>query len=573
MAFFQTLSRPLQRLKSSKTMVWTLISGLVLISTASTPDYFEISKNLDIFNSVYRELNASYVDGTKPGQLMKTGIDAMLQSLDPYTIYYTENDIEDYRFMTTGEYGGVGATVNDVDGKIIVSEPYEGFAAYKAGIRAGDEIIAINGISVEGKKTEDLGPLLKGQAGTPVKLKVIKAGTAAPVEVTMNREEIKTKAVPYYGLVGDQSGYIKLLSFTENCSGAVRDALIDLKGQGAKSIILDLRGNPGGLLLEAVNIVNLFIDKGQEVVFTKGKSEVWDKSYTTMNAPVDKTIPLVVLVDEHSASASEIVSGALQDLDRAVVIGKRTYGKGLVQQTKELVYHSQIKVTVAKYYIPSGRCVQALDYTHRDEEGRVEKVPDSLITAFKTKGGRIVYDGAGVMPDMVTPDNHYANITATLYRKYYIFHYATKYALSHPSIPAVKEFHLTDGDYNDFLAFIANKDISYKTRSEEKLDEMKKEAVDDKLMDDISKEYAGLEKKISDSKKEDLQKFKKEIIAALEEEIIARYYFQKGRVEFDLRDSKEVNDAIALLKDQGKAAQLLTKVEKPTRPFNPRKKF
>jgi len=573
MTFFQKFKRGLSLVNFPKTRLGVVLAGLILISASSSPDYFEISKNLDIFNAVYRELNASYVDGTKPGQLMKTGLDAMLQSLDPYTVYYTENDIEDYRFMTTGEYGGIGATVNDVDGKIIVFEPYEGFAAYKAGVRAGDEVLAINGISVVGKKTEDLGPLLKGQAGTPVKLKIIKAGTNNVVELTMNREEIKTKAVPYYGLVGNKSGYIKLLSFTENCSGAVRDALIDLKQQGAQSIILDLRGNPGGLLLEAVNIVNLFIDKGHEVVFTKGKSEVWDKTYQTMNPPVDKQIPLAVLVDEHSASASEIVSGALQDLDRAVVIGKRTYGKGLVQQTKELVYHSQIKVTVAKYYIPSGRCVQALDYTNRNEEGRVEKVPDSLITAFKTKGGRIVYDGAGVMPDVTTANNRYAMITATLYKKYHIFNYATNYVLAHPQIAAVKAFHLTDDDYKDFLNFIQNKDISYKTHSEEKLEEMKTEAKEDGLLDDIHQEYEALQKKINDSKKEDLQKHKKEIIAALEEEIIARYYFQKGRVEFDLRDSKEVNEAIQLLSEPTKVNQILTKIEKPTRPFNARKKF
>jgi carboxyl-terminal processing protease len=474
---------------------------------AAPPDYFEISKNLDVFNAIYRELNISYVDGTKPGKLMKTGIDAMLNSLDPYTVYYTENDIEDYRLMMTGEYGGIGASVNDINGKIIISDPYEGFAAQKAGIRSGDQIVGINGINVEGKKTEEISTLLKGTAGTPVKLKIVKAGQNTPVEYNLTREEIKSPAVPYYGLLPNKTtGYIKLNSFTENCSNEVKAALLSLKSSGCKTLILDLRDNLGGLLHEAVNIVNFFIDKGQEVVFTRGKLPDWDKTYLSTQTPIDTQIPMVVLVNESSASASEIVSGALQDLDRAVIIGKRTYGKGLVQQTKDLVYNAKVKITVAKYYIPSGRCVQALDYSNRDDEGRVEKVPDSLITAFKTKGGRIVYDGAGIMPDVSMADERYSNILISLISKYLIFNYATQYYLKHPTIPAVQDFKLTDAEFSDFLDYIKDKNYEYKTASEAQLDELKKNAEAEKYFQDIKPEFDALVNRIKENKKDDLTK-------------------------------------------------------------------
>ncbi len=548
--------------------------SLIIAGLAYTPDYFEISKNLDIFNAVYRELNVAYVDGTKPGQLMKTGIDAMLGSLDPYTVYYTENDIEDFRFMTTGEYGGIGATVNDINGKIIVADPYEGFAAYKAGIRAGDQIIGVNGINVEGKRSDQIGTLLKGQAGTPIKLKLLKSGQSTPVELSLTREEIKTKSVPYSGMLPDgTTGYIKLISFTDNCSGEVKDALNDLKSKGCKSLVLDLRGNLGGLLMEAVNIVNFFTDKGQEVVYTKGKIVEWDKTYQSVNNPIDTQIPLVVLVDENSASASEIVSGALQDLDRALIVGKRTYGKGLVQQTKDLVYNAKVKITVAKYYIPSGRCVQALDYSNKDEEGRVEKVPDSLITAFKTKNGRVVYDGAGVMPDVKTKDQKFEVILISLISKYHIFNYATDYHLKHAQLAQVKDFQLTDNEYADFVNYLKDKDYSYKTKSEIELEDLKKNAEEEKYYADIKPEYEALVAKMASNKKDDLTKHKAEIKKYLEEEIVSRYYFQKGRIEYSLKNDDDLKASTALLADSGKMKTLLTTSEKATKPFNPRKKF
>lgn len=545
---------------------------LIFLTVSTTPDYFEISKNLDIFNAVYRELNISYVDGTKPGELMKTGIDAMLNSLDPYTVYYPENDIEEYKMMTTGEYGGIGASVNDVDGKIIVMDVAEGFAAHKAGIRAGDQILGINNYNVEGKKTDDIGPQLKGQAGTPVKLKILKAGQTTPTELNLVREEIKSKAVPFSGMIGE-TGYIKLLSFTENCSGEVKEAFLNLKGKGAKNIVLDLRGNLGGLLFEAVNIVNFFVEKGQEVVSTKGKLGDWDKTHVAVNNPIDTQIPLAVLVDENSASASEIVSGALQDLDRAIIVGKRTYGKGLVQQTKPLVYNSQIKITVAKYYIPSGRCVQALDYSHRDEEGRVDKVPDSLITAFKTKGGRIVYDGAGVQPDVKTPENNPSNILISLVSKNLTFSWATQYYLKHSQISPASDFKLTEEEYNEFVAFLKGKEYGYKTKSDVELEELKKNAEKENYFSNIKPEYEALVQKLAANKKDDLSKYRNEIKTYLEQEIISRYYFQRGRIEFSNKTDEDIKEAIRLISDTNRLNIILTTSEKPKKPFNLKKRF
>ncbi|MBA3680992.1 MAG: S41 family peptidase [Bacteroidetes bacterium] len=551
-----------------------LLTATIIIGAAYTPDYFEISKNLDIFNAVYRELNVAYVDETKPGQLMKTSIDAMLGSLDPYTVYYTENDIEDYRFQTTGEYGGIGAQVNDIDGKLIIGDPYEGFAAYKAGIRAGDQIIGINGNNVEGKHSDNISGLLKGNAGTPIKLKLLKAGQTTPIEINLVREEIKAKAVPYYGMLPNgETGYIKLVSFTENCSGEVKEALLDLKNKGCKNIVLDLRENLGGLLHEAVNIVNFFVEKGQEVVFTKGKVPDWDKTYLAVNNPIDTQIPLVVLVNENSASASEIVSGALQDLDRALIIGKRTYGKGLVQQTKPLIYGAQIKITVAKYYIPSGRCVQALDYSNKDEEGRVDKVPDSLITAFKTKGGRIVYDGAGIMPDIKTVDEKYSNVLISLISKNHIFNYGTKYYLAHQQLATPAAFNLTDAEYNDFVDYLKDKDYKYKTKSEVELEDLKKNAEEEKYYADIKAEFDVLLNKMTSNKKDDLVKHKAQIKRYLEEEITSRYYFQKGRIEFSLKNDDDLKEGVRLLSDQNKVKIILTSSEKATKPFNSKKKF
>jgi carboxyl-terminal processing protease len=555
-----------------------IVIGCLCIAATFTfsfsQDYFEVSKNLDIFNTLYRELNIAYVDETKPGLLMKTGIEAMLASLDPYTNYYTENDIEDYRYMTTGEYGGIGAVIQDVNNKITITEPYEGFSAYKAGLRAGDEVIEVNGIDVSKKKTDDITTLLKGQANTPVKLKIRHLGQTDVVEVNLMREEIKIKAVPYYDMLNADIGYIKLTSFTDNCSGEVKEALLKLKEKNCKSLILDLRGNPGGLLHEAVNIVNLFVNKGSDVVFTKGKVKDWDKNYVAVNNAVDTQIPLVVLVDNNSASASEIVSGALQDLDRAVIIGQRSYGKGLVQQTRDLTYNTKLKVTVAKYYIPSGRCIQALDYTHKDEEGRVEKVPDSLITAFKTKNGRIVYDGAGILPDQKTEDVKYSNILISLINKHYIFNYVNSYLLKHPELQGkIEDFKLPDADYADFVTYMKDKDYKYITQSDFAMEELKEDAIKDKCYESIQSEYEALLNKMNANKKDDITRFKPEIRQFIEEEVASRFTFQRGRIAAALKYDNDVAEAKKMLGDPKKMATILTTIEKPTKPFNANKRF
>jgi carboxyl-terminal processing protease len=476
--------------------------------------------------------------------------------------------------MTTGEYGGIGALIQDVDKKITLTEPYENFAAFKAGLRAGDEIIEINGIDVSGKKTEDITTMLKGQAGTPIKLKVIRLGQTTPTEVSLMREEIKVKAVSYYSMLNSEVGYIKLTSFTDNCSGEVKEALLKLKEKNCKSLILDLRGNPGGLLQEAVNIVNFFVDKNNEVVSTKGKVKDWNKQYFSLYTPVDTQIPLVVLVDNNSASASEIVSGALQDLDRAVILGQRSYGKGLVQQTRDLTYNTKLKVTVAKYYIPSGRCIQALDYTHKDLEGRVDKVPDSLITAFKTKNGRTIYDGAGILPDYKTEPIKYSNILVTLLNKNHVFTFVNYYLLKHPQFKATAaDVSLSDNDYNDFITYLKDKDYNYKTQSDYALEDLKLDAKNEKYYESIKAEYEALFNKLTANKKDDLIRFKPEIKQFIEEEIASRFEFQKGRVETSLKYDLDVMEAKKLLADKQKMTSILTVIEKPTKPFNANKRF
>lgn len=550
-----------------------LIAGYASISYSFVDNYFEVSKNLDIFATLFRELNIYYVDETNPGDLMKKGIDDMLGSLDPYTNFIPESEIEDYRYMTTGQYGGIGALVRQIGDYVVISEPYEGFPAQKADLRAGDKILKVNDIDVKGKKTDDISKYLKGQASTSIKLLIEREGEAKPFEKTINREEIKIKSVPYSGMISKNVGYIKLTGFTENAAGEVKAALLELKkNPELKSLIFDLRGNPGGLLKEAIDIVNLFEDKGTEIVSTRGKVKDWDKAYKGNNTPVDVSLPIVVLVDRGSASASEIVSGSLQDLDRGVVIGQRSYGKGLVQQTRPLSYNAQLKVTVAKYYTPSGRCIQALDYSHRNEDGSVDKVPDSLITAFKTKNGRIVFDGGGIAPDISVEPIKFSSILGSLATKNLVFDYATKYRIAHASIVPAKEFKLTDAEYDDFVTFLGDKEYDYTTKTEKALEDFKNDAKVDKSIDLIGADIDALKIKITHNKKEDLIKYKSEIKQFLEEEIASRYYFQNGRLEAALKDDPELTEAFALLNDSERYNKILTTVGKTDKPlYNPDK--
>jgi len=552
-----------------------LVFSISVFITAFTEDLFEISKNLDVFSSMYRELNLYYVDETKPGQLIKTASDAMLQSLDPYTEYYTESEIEDYKIITTGQYGGIGASVRELVDRVLISEVYENSPASRAGIKTGDMITEINGITMKGKSPEDISRLMKGQAGTPVKLKIERLGESKMLDFSLVREEIRVKDVPYYGMLNSETGYIKLTGFTQDAAKEVREAFLKLKTENnCKSLVLDLRENPGGLLIQAVDIVNLFVEKGIDICVTKGRVKEWEQIYKAVNPPLDLSMPLVVLVDRNSASAAEVVSGSLQDLDRAVVIGQRTYGKGLVQQTKPLTYNAQLKLTVAKYYIPSGRCIQALDYSHRNEDGSVDHVADSLITAFKTRNGRIVYDGAGILPDMQTEAQNMSDITYTLISKDYIFDYATLYLIKHPTLSASpRNFTLTEKEYEEFVSHLEGKDYTYNTNSEEALAILKKSAEEDKYFKDIENEFKLLEKRLMDRKKDDLQKFKVEIKHMIEDEIASRYYFLKGRIESSLKYDTDVSEALALIAKPEKMKTILTTVEKSKKPFNVNKKF
>ncbi len=537
-----------------------IVSGFVLMGLRNVDNKnFEIAKNLDIYFSLFRELNTFYVDEVDPGKLVKESIDEMLSSLDPYTNYIPESDIEDFRFMTTGEYGGIGALISKHGDDIIISEPYEGFPAYKSGLMAGDIIQEVAGKSTTKMTTEDVSNLLKGSAGQIVSLKVKRYGQKKPIDIDILREKIVIEPISYSGMLNDEIGYIHLSNFTKDCSEKVKKALLDLKeAKGAKKIILDLRGNPGGLLMESVNLCNLFIDKDLEVVSTKGKVSQWDKVYKTTGNPVDTEIPLVVLVNRGSASASEIVSGTMQDLDRAIVIGTRTFGKGLVQTTRDLSYNTKLKVTTAKYYIPSGRCIQAVDYSHRNEDGSVGHIPDSLISEFSTKNGRKVYDGGGIVPDIKVEDKEISDLSFSLISKFMFFDYATKFRSENEKIVAVTEFNISDQTYNDFITFVKSNNFSYTTDTQNKLAELKKLAEKDKYLDIVEAELAELEKKLTPDLDRDMNKFKNEITELLKGEIVSRYYYQIGSVISSIQDDECVTKAIGILSDSLEYRNILT---------------
>ena len=531
---------------------YTLIIGLSLASILSlgfVDNFFEISKNLDIFSSLYKELNIYYVDETDAGELMKTGIDAMLESLDPYTTYIPESEKEDFEFMTTGQYGGIGAVITKNGDWVYVSEPYEGFPADKAGLIAGDKFVEIAGESAKAKSTEDVSKVLKGEPNTAVKVLIEREGLAKPFEVEIIREEIKLNSVPYYGLISDSIGYIKTRSFTRNISKEVIDAYKDMNANNdLKGLVLDLRGNPGGLLNEAISMANIFIDRGKEIVFTKGKIKDWDKSYKARNEAIDTEIPLVVLINRSSASASEIVSGAVQDFDRGVVIGQRSFGKGLVQQTRKLSYNAQLKVTTAKYYIPSGRCIQALDYSNRDEDGSVGKVPDSLRTEFKTLvNERSVFDGGGITPDITIEPEKFSNILRSLVSKRHIFNFANQYRRNNESIDDAKSFVISDDVYSQFKQYLNDKEYEYETKTEKAIKKLEKDAEGEKYLSELQEQLEVLSSKMEESKNNDIERFKSQISELLEMEIVTRYFYQKGKIETTIKHDEEIAKAIDVL--------------------------
>ena len=512
---------------------------------------FEISKNLEIFNDIYKQLDLYYVDTLSADTVIGWAIDGMLRRVDPFTEYYPEDNMNELREMTTGKYAGVGAVIRyyKEEDRVMFVEPWEDSPATDVGIKSGDVILAIDGVDVKGKNVSDVSKMLRGDAGTSFELKVKRSGNPDPLFFKVTRRNIVMPPVPYYGMVGNQVGYIYFDRFTENCSRDVRRAIIDLKKQGAQSLILDMRGNAGGLLVEAVELVNMFVPKGQKVVYTKGKLSSVNSEYTTTKEPLDEKIPLAVLVDGMTASSAEIVSGALQDLDRAVIIGMRTYGKGLVQVPREVPYHGSLKVTTSRYYIPSGRCIQAYDYRHLNADGSVGTVPDSLTKVFYTAGGREVRDGGGIKPDIVMQPDSLPALVYDVAASDVALEYVCNYVAAHPEIAPAGEFVLSDKDYEDFVNLVAKSDFTYKRRTEEVLKLLKKAAQFEGCYDEAKEEFEALEQKMSGNVTADLMRFKKDISEILENDIVSRYYFQKGAIKQQLRDDKFVEKALEVFSD------------------------
>ena len=528
-------------------LVAITVIGPVLF-LASSNDDFKLVKSLEIYYSLFRELNLFYVDETNPEKLVESSIQGMLKELDPYTTYIPESDSENFNFMTTGQYGGIGSLIRLNGDYAIIAEPYENFPAAKQGLRAGDTIISIDGKSMKNQAISNISNHLKGKPGTDVDLVIHRYGHSDPLYKTLTREKITINNVPYFGMINENTGYIRLSNFTTGAAHEARNALQELKNNpNFKELVLDLRGNPGGLLIEAVDVVNLFVPQGQEIVSTRGRVKQWDQVYRTRFAPVDTSLRIAVLVSRGSASASEIVAGSLQDLDRAVIVGHRTYGKGLVQTTRELSYNTRLKVTTAKYYIPSGRCIQALDYSNRNPDGSVGAIPDSLISEYSTRNGRKVFDGGGIQPDFETLVEMPSQLTISLITQGYIFDYATIFSSSPDSLPSLVEFHLTEDHYSDFISFVTTKDFTYQTSSEEILKNLIKTARREKYFELAENDFKSLEEKLAHDNVKDLNNFKEEIKQLIEEEISSRYFYQKGRIKTSLKHDTGLDQAIEVL--------------------------
>jgi carboxyl-terminal processing protease len=545
------------RLKKISWLVIGMVMIICLSFTLPVERYFEISKSLDIFASLFKEVNKLYVDDVSPTKMAHTSIDQMLNSLDPYTNYISEDQVEDFRTQNTGQYGGIGALTRTIQKRILVTMVYPTYPAYKNGLRIGDEVIEIDDIELSKLSPEEANQVMRGQVGTTVKLTVKRFGQDNPIELEFKREKIKINNVPYAGMIANDVGYIQLTEFTSEAGKEVKSALTSLKEQGAKNVILDLRGNPGGLLFEAVNICNLFVPKGKKIVDTKGKLEEHNVTYETLNAPVDLDIPVVVLINRGSASASEIVAGTLQDYDRAVIIGERSFGKGLVQLSRPLPYHAQVKITTAKYYTPTGRCIQVLDYSHRREDGSAGIIPDSLKKEFKTSKGRKVYDGGGIDPDIKVIAEQMASVAQALYVNGFIFDFATIYSSKHPTIADARNFTLTDKDYEEFTLWMKDKRYAYKTPLQDELEALEAEAKKERYYTALKPSLESIQGKLKDNRKNDLMIYKDQIKKLLEEEIVARYYFEKGTVEARFKYDQEIKKAIEILHDQSAYKKIL----------------
>lgn len=538
-----------------------ILSLLIVIGVSSgfligqeTRD-FRIAKNLDIFFTMFRELNTFYVDEIDPDKVVKAGIDNMLKTLDPYTVYFPETEAEEFNILTTGKYGGIGSMVRNSGDYVVISEVYKGFPTDLAGIKVGDLLKKVDGISLKGLSTEKVSEKLKGNPGTEINLTAERNGKEN--DYKLKREKIIVPSVPYFGMIDSKTGYIRFNSFTQGCIDDVKNALISLKDNNAQQIILDLRGNPGGLLTEAVEIVNLFVGPGKEVVSTKGKVKNFDEDFKTTREAIDENIPLAVLINRGSASASEIVAGAIQDLDRGIIIGQRSYGKGLVQITRPLSYNTQLKVTTAKYYIPSGRCIQARDFSHPNEDGSVGVIPDSLISEFKTRNGRIVKDGGGITPDIEILPESLSQVAAELYMRNYIFDYATNYYWAHPEIKIPAQFSFSDQDYADFKTLLVNRNFSYKTSTEESLNALISNAKKEKYYDMHKDLFTNLEKDITHSLDQDLLAFKSEITDLIEDEIISRYFYESGAIAFTIKKDEQLLKAVTILNNKEQYSSIL----------------
>jgi carboxyl-terminal processing protease len=549
----------MKKIRSGKFIVIVSLLLVVGISTGflvnqETRD-FRIAKNLDIFFTLFKELNTFYVDEIDPDKLIKTGMDNMLKTLDPYTVYFPESEADEFAILTTGKYGGIGSMVRNSGDYVVISEVYKGFPADKAGIKPGDLLKKVDGISLKGLSTEKVSEKLKGNPGTEINVTIARNGK--DTDYSLKREKIVMAPVPYYGMIDSKTGYIRFTNFTQNCIEDVRSALVALKNNNAQQIILDLRGNPGGLLTEAVEIVNLFTAEGIEVVSTKGKVKQFDEDFKTTRQPVDDKIPLAVIINRSSASASEIVAGAIQDLDRGIIVGQRSYGKGLVQITRPLSYNTQLKVTTAKYYIPSGRCIQARDFSHPNEDGSVGIIPDSLISEFKTKDGRIVKDGGGITPDIESLPEPLSQISSELFIRNFVFDFATNYFWNHPDIKSPEQFTFTDQDYEDFKTYLLNRKFSYKTVTEESLNELISNAKKEKYYDIHKDLFNDLEKDIAHNLDQDLKMFRPEITDLLEDEIISRYFYESGAIEYTLKNDEQILKAREILNNKEEYTSIL----------------
>lgn len=541
-----------------------IIAVIVLIAVAffgfkkGDDRNFQIAKNLDIFNAIVKELDMFYVDTIDPNKTIREGIDNMLYSLDPYTVYYPENDQDELEMMVKGSYGGIGSLIryNPKLQYTVIAEPYEGMPAAESGLKAGDILLEIDGKDL--KNNSDVSTLLRGQVGTSFKLKVQRPGVKEPLEFTIVRRSIQMPTIPYYGIMEGQVGYINLSSFSGTPSKDFKNAFLDLKKQGVTSLVIDLRNNGGGLLDQAVEIVNFFVPRGKTIVTTKGKIKQASNTYKTLREPLDTDIPIAVLVNSGTASSSEILSGSLQDLDRAVIVGNRTYGKGLVQVPRSLPYGGNLKITTSKYYIPSGRCVQAIDYAHRNEDGSVARIPDSLTTVFHTAAGREVRDGGGVSPDVEVKQERLPNILYYLVRDNLIFDYATDYCLKHPVIASAEKFELTDADYTDFKNKVKGADFKYDQQSEKILKTLKEAAEFEGYMKEASDEFKALENKLTHNLDRDLDYFSKDIKAMIAEEIIKRYYYQRGAIIQQLKGDNELDEAVKILTNPERYQQILS---------------